>query len=283
MFVKQFINNAIANSDLKLDFDDSIKSPANIDRLSIDSTSTEGKKFNEIYDSLCNVPEFKKMFVDLFGDNQDRFNVKFEIGNIPQNGADYKTGTCTLTIVNNQTNPHNLITIDRNFLLTKSKLDIATTILHECIHAYLNIKLRNPSIGMSIPNINNLDVKSCINTYYNNFIGNQAQHSFFVDNMIPTMTAILSQLIDELTTVEQRIQVQNPTIPAQTIYEPIPNSIPLQISANPIPWNWTNFLRYFCHRGLENCTAYPFHTTANTLDSYYNAQYTYVFNYVFNP
>ena len=136
---------------------------------------------------------------------------------------------------------------------------------------------------MSIPNINNLDVKSCINTYYNNFVGNQAQHSFFVNYMIPTMTAILSPLITQLTTAPQRNQVENPTNTAETLYAPTSNPASLQRSDTIIAWNWNNLLNYFCHTGLEGCTAYPFQPNTNAVDYYFNYYYLATYNYVFNP
>ena len=78
-FVKQFVDNSLLSANLQLNFDDSIKSPANIDRTSISRLTPEGEKFNQIYDQLKNVPEYKAMIEDLFGGSQTRFNVKFEI------------------------------------------------------------------------------------------------------------------------------------------------------------------------------------------------------------
>ena len=48
-------------------------------RSAVDNNTDEGKKFNDIYDQLALVPEFIKLFEDLFKDNGGRYNVKFVI------------------------------------------------------------------------------------------------------------------------------------------------------------------------------------------------------------
>ncbi|MGO4820276.1 MULTISPECIES: SprT-like domain-containing protein [unclassified Flavobacterium] len=151
----------------KFDILASLYSPRNIITSTIDTTTTEGKKFNEIYTELLNAPEFKKFFIDLFKDN-NRFNVKFEIGTIT-NGANANTNT-------DLPNPTlNLITISPAFLKSANKMEIAKTILHECIHAYLNVKLCDGDQGISISNLNNLDLYNLINEKHNCFNGNQDQ------------------------------------------------------------------------------------------------------------
>jgi hypothetical protein len=81
----------IANPDLNLDIAASFKSPMNIDRSARDQNTPEGAIFNEIYDKLKDVPEFKALFVDLFNENQDRFNIKFQIADL----APLTNGTCS--------------------------------------------------------------------------------------------------------------------------------------------------------------------------------------------
>jgi hypothetical protein len=69
----------ILNPNLTFDIDASFKSPFNIDRSAIDNNSDEGKRFNEVYNVLKKVPEFKAFFTNIFDGPQTRLNVKFEI------------------------------------------------------------------------------------------------------------------------------------------------------------------------------------------------------------
>jgi hypothetical protein len=85
--IAEIKNQIVQNPTLKIDIITSIKSPFNIDLTSIpnDLTKPENKKFNEVYDALTQSPEFQKLFIDMFGGDQKRFNVKFEIAdNLPR-------------------------------------------------------------------------------------------------------------------------------------------------------------------------------------------------------
>lgn len=173
----------------KIDVGASLRSPVNIDRTAIDNNTTEGKKFNDVYDQLIKSPKFQKLFENVFKTNK-RFNANFEIGTVV--GAQGSTEANPLNPINNK------ITIDRNFIKNSSKLAIAKTILHECIHAFLNIKYYDPNQGTNIPNISNEDLIPLINKEYNSFNGNQSQHDFIYNFMLPTMKDILSEIKDLL-------------------------------------------------------------------------------------
>lgn len=51
-------------------------------------------------------------------------------------------------------------------IANKSNFEVAKTILHECIHAYLNIKKVNCSQGSSIPEINDLLFPELMSSFY---------------------------------------------------------------------------------------------------------------------
>jgi len=286
-FVKQYVTQTILTN-LNLDLNYSLKSPAFIDFSSIDKNTPEGAKFTEVYNALIKSPTFKNLFINLFNETP-LFNVKFRIENLPQsNPNDYLTGLCTYTNINSL-NALNIIRIDKDFLMNKSKADIALTIIHECMHAFLNIKFRNPSIGMSIDNINNMDLQQCINTYYNGFSGNQTQHSFFVNNMRPTLVQILNDIKDFIITPSQANEMENPTNGSAFIYAPLNNPPTMSISNTQIQWNWNTFFNYFSYFGLHNCTAYPYTNPVNSShvflnnDDYYHYKYISAFNAIFNP
>ncbi len=285
-FVGEFITQSISTG-LILDLNLSIKSPAFIDMSSVSGNTPEEVKFREVYSSLASSPMFKNLFINLFGVSP-LFGVKFTIENIPQTANGYIAGSCHI-VNNGSLNPFNTIRIDRNFLLSKSKVDIAQTIIHEAMHAFLNIKLRNPNIGIPISTLNNMDIQDCINTYYNGFSGNQTQHNFFVNYMVPTLAQILIEIKDSIITPQQANQLENPTNGAAFIYQPLTNPPTFQISTTQIQWNWNNFFNYFSYSGLQNCTAYPYTTPLNqghifnNNEDYYNYYYNFAFNIIFNP
>jgi hypothetical protein len=235
-FVNLVVNQMAQSPNLIFDINASFKSPFNIDRSSIpyDLTKPENQKFNEVYDVLTNSPEFKKLFIDVFKDGS-RFNVKFQIGSIAS-GANGNTDT-------NLLNPTlNLITISPQFLLTHNKMEIAKTIMHECIHAFLNVKLCDPSIGMNIPSINNIEVYDCVNQYYNGFNSSQNQHDFIYNFMLPTMQTILSEVKDTLVTPANNL----------TMLNDISVHIPLSTSPSS-PFIWNDYYHNLVLSGLQNC------------------------------
>ncbi|WP_396178979.1 hypothetical protein [Flavobacterium sp.] len=208
-FVTEFINNAI-NSGLNLNFKKSSKSPANIDVSAIDTTTTVGKKFNCIYNKLMQSPSFKNLFDNTFGGTQSKLNVKFEIvESFPNSNT---LGNCQLTTISNNGIPqqfNNLIKLKREMLDESngtgnaSNIKIAKIIIHELMHAYLNIKYKNCNQGASLPYINNLDLGELIQKFYDNFNCHidvdgspQSQHDFMYNFLIPSFQSILSESRD---------------------------------------------------------------------------------------
>lgn len=234
-FAKEMINQMRQNPALILDITASSKSPSNIDRSTITNATTEGAKFNTVYDALTNSPEFKLLFIDLFQDNS-RFNVKFEIGNV-LNGANGNTNTD----LNNPT--LNTITISPAFLNSSNKMEIAKTIIHECIHAYLNIKLCDAGQGISIPTLNNLDYYNVVNQKYNGFNGSQDQHNFIYNYMLPIMGTILSEVKDSIVTPTNNLVMLSDIV----VHIPYNNS-----PATPFIWN--DYYHNLSLNGLQNCS-----------------------------
>lgn len=234
-FSKELTTQMMLNSGLILDADTSFKSPANIDRSSITNATKEGEKFNLVYDELTKSPKFKELFLDLFQDNS-RFNVKFEIGNV-SNGANGNTNTD----LNNPT--LNKITISPTFLNNSNKMEIAKTIIHECIHAYLNVKLCDAGQGISIPTLNNLDFFNVVNQKYNGFNGSQEQHNFIYNYMLPTLQTILAQVKDTLVTPTNNLEMLNDVVVH------IPNN-----NSPATPFVWADYYHNLSLNGLQNCS-----------------------------
>ena len=286
-YISQFITQQQLNPDLSLDLEKSVKSPFNVDLDAIRGDSAEEIKFREVYTSLKNSSTFKTLFSDIF-ENNIKYNTKFLIENLPQstNPSEHLNGTCQLSFKTTNGIPvscTNIIKIDKHHLLHKSKADIALTILHECIHAFLNVKFKNSSIGISIEDVNNKDFKQLINAVYNSFSNNQDQHNFFVDKMIPTMIAVLNEIKENILTAQEIEQLENPTNGATILHPPIPNVVPPNPDSETIQWNWTNFFAYFSYTGLQNCTAYLGIFPVNCHSEYYLIKYISAFNYICNP
>jgi hypothetical protein len=280
VFIKEAISQMIKTG-LVIDIQKSSKSPFFIDLSSVLGNTPEEIKFNEVYNALTKSTAFRNLFTSLFG-STPLFNIKFTITDIPETPNGKLNGICYLKTYPNRLDPFNSIEIDRSHLLTNSKVDIANSILHECIHAYLNIKFRNPSIGMSIANINNMDFQTCINTYYNGFSGNQTQHSFYVNFMIPTMVQILKDIKSDIITTAQADLVENPTNGVAFIYQPMGNYPNIEISSVQIPWSWNDFFTHLAFTGLQESTAYP---SVYPKESYYNFikdEYMNAFNVLIN-
>lgn len=232
-FVINFVQNLIDNPSLNLDFDASSKSPMNIDFSSINNTTPEGKKFNVVYDALKTSPEFKSLFIDLF-QNNNRINVEFKIGSL-NNGANGNT-----SVIIGGFPLCNTITISPAFLNSANKMEIAKTILHECIHAFLNIKLYDTGQGAAVSTLNSEQLFNLINQQYNGFSGNQDQHNFIYNYMLPTMVTILSQVKDILVTPEE-----NTTMSGLTMHIPL-GSIGTR-------FDWQDFYHNLALSGLQSC------------------------------
>lgn len=211
------------------------KSPFNVDLNSIfeNASAAENKKFLEAYNALSDSPEFKDLFLKIFQDSK-KYNVKFEIANIA-GGASGNTDTNLLDPTNN------IITIDANFIKNNSKLVVAKTILHECIHAFLNVKLCDGQLG-SIPGINNNDFYNIVNEQYNGFSPGQNQHNFIYTYMLPTMVKVLTDIKDKLVTPAESL-----TLSGLGMYIPYDNSPRTK-------FNWVDFYHNLSLSGLQNCS-----------------------------
>lgn len=169
----------------------------------------------------------------MFDATQTRFNVNFVIGDIT-NGANGNTDT-------NLSNPTlNIITISPSFLNRSNKMEIGKTILHECIHAYLNAKMVDPTIGTSIPNLNNMEFCDVVNQKYSDFSPGQNQHNFIYNFMLPTMAKVLSEVKEKLVSAEDN-----------TTMNALKMSIPI---GSPLTsFDWGGFIHNLSLSGLQNC------------------------------
>jgi hypothetical protein len=237
----------------KFDVKASLYSPMNIITSSIDTTTTEGKKFTEVYGALLTSPSFKELFVDLFGGPQTRFNVKFEISEHLFKDGDPATEVNAKTSFDGT--PNLVIKINKQILsptgsIPKVNIEIVKTILHECIHAYLFIKKDNINVGM--------DIAGVINSTYQSV---DDQHDFMYNHMLPVMTKILGEIRDMVTFQAGRDEVQSLFM--------YPTRTPLTQEK----WNWETYYKFLSINGLDD-TSFFKNDFPKSTDSYnFYAQY----------
>jgi hypothetical protein len=224
----------------------SLKSPCNVDLSSIleNPTLPENEKFKTLYDALTASPTFQKFFIAIFK-NSTRFNVKFEIADHVYDSTNKEVNATTSQ---DPLTKNIIIKVSRQILIagtTKSqtKIENAKTILHECIHAYLMIKLANPTVGM--------DITGIINKMYPTI---NEQHDFMYTKMIPIMQKVLGEIRDLVTYPAGRTEVEE-----------------LNMSGNSgvnIPWNWNEYYKFISVKGLEETTCFiqDYPNPSNELD-----------------
>ncbi|MEL1255384.1 hypothetical protein AAEO57_16455 [Flavobacterium sp. DGU38] len=172
----------------------------------------------------------------MFG-NSKRFNVKFELAD-----AVYDSDNPTKEINANTTYdpnlPYILIKINKKILnnssMKQTKIENAKTVLHEFIHAYLYTIANNPIVGPT-------DIASLLNKKYP--VGKE-QHDFMYNNMIPTITKILTESRDFLTYPAGRIEVESLTVYTK------------KDQSTSEPWNWQHYFESISLEGLSEATSY---------------------------
>jgi hypothetical protein len=220
----------------KFDVKSSLYSPMNIIKATIDTTTTEGKKFTEVYGALLTSPSFKEFFVDIFKDSE-RDNVEFEINDKVFEDNDPTKKEVNATTSFDPISKNIVIKINKKILiagttLSQTKIENAKTILHECIHAYLFIKANYPNTGVDFVNI--------LNSMYPDA---DQQHDFMYNNMLPTMTKILLDAKSTLITQEQ-----NTNITDNVLLPNFPAAKPM------VAFNWKDCLENIALGGLQDCT-----------------------------
>ncbi|HLP62975.1 SprT-like domain-containing protein [Flavobacterium sp.] len=261
--VLDFVSESLNNPELDLDFNTSLNSPANIDISKVQDTTAVARKFRCVYEKLLQSSSFKNLFVNTFGDN-NKINVQFEIiENLSLTSStgvvSYPLGTCQL--ISNNGNYYNKIKISSNILDNSySNIEIAKTILHECIHAYLNIKKINCSFTISIPQINQNTFQEIISLFYqdNCFVDtsglSQGEHAFMFDFMLPAFQTIFAEIRDLL-------------IPPNHI-QYVESGSYVNSNGQNFNWNWQDFYKYLSMQGLHNTDTFDLIINSNESELY---------------
>ena len=245
-FVLKFIISSI-ESGLNIDFEKSLKSPANIDFSAIDKTTPEGQKLDCIYQKLMQSPSFKNLFSDIFGNN-DRVNIKFGIKNsselVDNQGNPVLGQTNTVSIQNDVININ--INLNQQFLLNQSPFNfgsnvyIAKVIAHECLHAYLQyIRVHDVNFpNITIPNLNNQTIAQLITSYIDQYHGGY-EHNFIANELLPHLANVLNE-------------IKNLTLSSSDISNLGDSTIDLpNAGINNEAFNWDDFFESLALQGLE--------------------------------
>lgn len=191
-----------------------------------------------VYNKLKSSSTFKDIFANVFDATKKPFII-LKTNNLLGNADGGAVGTCLPT---NGNHLLNTIVIDTDLIADGHPLQIAKTIAHEFIHAFLNIKLFNAGLGMSIPAISNLDFIQAVNTYYNDFSDGQDQHNFMYNFMIPTLQSILAEIKDLCVTPQNNIDMLDLSV-----------SIPYNTSPTT-PFIWNDYFMNLALSGLQDCS-----------------------------
>ncbi|VXC17842.1 exported hypothetical protein [Flavobacterium sp. 9AF] len=206
-FIEELINRSVETG-LTFDIEKSLKSPAYIDFSEIDKTTPEGQKLDCIYKKLTNSPEFKRLFEGTFGGDQQKLNIKFKMqANLVDADGDIVRARCNPEHLNIQaggTGNYQEIIYNSDQLAgpdLTSNIYIAKSIIHELIHAYLNVKFLNTANGPSLTFLSDLELEELLEQVFNTNDPLQLginQHNFMSQHMIPEFQTILSEIITDL-------------------------------------------------------------------------------------
>ena len=165
---------------------------ASCDNDNIDLSQVESNaKFMCVYNKLAESPKFKTLFIDTFGEENSEMNVKFELVTLSNPNA----AANITSDVNNPTEitiAFNKTRIDNNHPLTT-----ASDIIHEAIHAFLRYKAHECN-GDSIPALNTQNLSETLNNYNYDCSIATDQHDLMFNNLIPTMTDMLAEVLNDL-------------------------------------------------------------------------------------
>jgi hypothetical protein len=243
----------------------SFNSPFNVNLNSVSDcndeiTTPEDEKFMCIYNKLTNSPSFKNLIIDTFGESTT-LNIEIKLSDTisDSRGGFARRENYTLNSDNTVESMDVLIGINENNLnsthaTASSPLDIAKTILHESIHAYLYVKILDCSSAAPLQNYEDLEIEEILNQFYDDFTCEydangvpQSQHDFMFNYMIPTLAGTLQEIKDLLIPQNQQQYLES----LNYYSEGDPNN-PLTESH---PFNWDEFFKNIVIEGLHNTDA----------------------------
>ena len=177
------------------------------------------------------------------------------IGLPGDSGAGSNTGTINSAFLSGSTQLSNIL--------------VAKTIIHELLHAYLNVKYLDINSGTVLPYLTNEELQNLLNTYFNATCpinGSQCQHNFMINEFIPVFQTIFSEIRDELLSQSNITNAENEPILGSNGFDP------------GIVFNWDDFYKYIAYNGLHLSNSFVNNIKFNVVE---NAKYE-GYNYIAN-
>ncbi|WP_445456124.1 hypothetical protein [Flavobacterium sp. HNIBRBA15423] len=266
-FIEQLIENSVETG-LTFDVELSKKSPANIDFSEINKNTPEGQKLDCIYKKLTNSPEFKRLFEGTFGGDQQKLNIKFKMqANLVNSNGNVDRGkTVPVDAPAGSDGIYHEIIINSDHLAgpnATSNIYIAKTIIHELIHAYLNVRYRSIDNGVSLTFLSDLELEELLfYVFYDPDpiqIGIK-QHNFMSDHMIPEFQTILAEIVNDLLSAQDLYNFNNFDI--------------IDANDNIIEnYNFQHFYTSLAYEGLHHTDGYLNNIDNNIIEKTKHIQY----------
>ncbi|VXB94973.1 hypothetical protein FLAVO9AF_380001 [Flavobacterium sp. 9AF] len=262
-FIMQLLDNSL-NTGLTFDIEKSLKSPVNIDFTEIDSLNTpEAIKLKCIYNKLTNSPEFKSLFEGTFGGDQQKLNIKFKMqANLTdENGNPVKALTIPVAGPQGSNGIYQNIIFNTNYLsgsTNLSNISLAKTIIHEYIHAYLNVRYVDIDNGVSLTFLANETLEELMYYAFNPQNDDPLEmgmdhHDFMYVHMIPVLQTIFSEIVNELLSNDDIVDANN---------KPIYDSNGILIEN----FDFQNLYTYLAFEGLHNTQCYVDYIENNPIE-----------------
>jgi len=210
-----------------------------------DSTKIANTKLLCVYNKLTTSPTFKNLFINIFGESENlnvTFKVTKDLSHTKPNGDIVRDNGLTSTLSGQRSLLTGLITdleiqieIDEELLTTNSNFNIAKTILHESIHAYLTLTQLNHNPAFPLDYYDNLTINDILNIAANSLRnGSVTQHEFMFDYMLPIFQNVFTE-------------IGNENLASQDDINRFTNDSSL---------NWQDFYHYFSMQGLHTNDAF---------------------------
>lgn len=223
------------------------------------------QKFMCIYNKLVNSPNFKNLFIDTFGESEN-LNAKFELVDDLTYQSEPVNGLASLENYSSDTEGNITeievkIKINANMLKpgteAKTPMQIVKTIIHECIHTYLYVKILNCDLGTEVSLLTNTLLTELLEDFYDDTCQPaQDSHDFMFNYMLPTMASILDDIKDDILPLNQQESLIGYD------YYQLSQSTNGPLTESEV-FNWPNFYYYLSLTGLHNSNAYINSNTPN--------------------
>lgn len=210
----------------------------------------DNEKFMCIYNKLTKSTGFKSLFVNMFGVHRN-INAKFELVDKFDSGAIAITDSHAVTSATTGeiVKLNSVIKISKEKLNSTSALGIAVVLIHEAVHAYLQVKHLECNAGVPtqqiLEGINNKSLSDLFEVYFDPTCNSEEEHEFMFDFMTPVISNILQEVADDFLSEDD----ENLTKSLTFVNEENPDG-------KKVKWEWDTFYNHMSLIGLSRTDAF---------------------------